>query len=92
MENTQPEWYYSKVGDHFKQWTFEQSVLMLIYNYEHLKKLHDIEISSVVRYAQEASELRQELYRLKMQQTANPDTIAALNQALGADIPNPNEN
>lgn len=35
-------WYYKRVPEHFRQWTFIKSVRILISNYIHLHKDHNI--------------------------------------------------
>lgn len=85
-------WYYSRVPDHFKQWTFLKSVKLLIQNYKHDQLILSIEMKASSSATKEASEARKELANLKMQMLANSGQINKLNNMFGTDFTTPEEN
>ncbi len=85
-------WYYKRVSEHFRQWTFFYSVKMLIQNYEsellRMKGTNEVLRGSMA----ENDKIRKEFHNLKMQQVASPGMMDILNRSFGMDYKNPNDN
>lgn len=85
-------WYYRRVSDHFRQWTFFYSVKMLIQNYDS-EIFRNKGTNEVLRGSMaENDRIRKELHSLKMQQIAEPGTIEILNRTFGTDFTQPTDN
>lgn len=77
-------WYYNRVNDHFKQWTFFKSVKLLIQNYDHLRLMHKGTCKSLRHSLEEADSLRKELSDIKIKMIASDDQIRSINKSFGA--------
>jgi len=85
-------WYYKKISDHYKKYTFKRSVDLLRQNYEHslfeLKGKDDVigtSINEIERY-------RNELQSIKMQLISGNETIGFINKKFGTDFAKSNDN
>ena len=85
-------WYYKRVPEHFKQWTFMKSVKLLIQNYEHdkllLKNAKEIEALAI----KDADNLRTELQNLRMGISHSSEHIDWANKNFGTDFKKPGDN
>lgn len=77
-------WYYNRVSEHFKQWTFIRSVDLLRQNYEHDKILIENSYKNNKALIEECYRLRKENASLRMNQVATPDQISNLNRMFGS--------
>lgn len=76
-------WYYNRVNDHFKQWTFFKSVKLLIQNYDHLGLMHKGTCKSLRDSFEDADSLRKELSDIKIKMIASDDQIRSINKSFG---------
>ena len=85
-------WYYKRVPEHFRQWTFMKSIKLLIQNYEHdkllLKNTKEIEVLAI----KDADKLRKELENIRMSILAKGIEIEHFNKIFGTDYKKPKEN
>ena len=85
-------WYYSRCGEHFKQWTFLKSVKLLIQNYNHtqllLRNAEKIESFAI----KEADKERKMRLQLEMQLMADDSLIGSVNRIFGLGLPKSENN
>ena len=79
-------WYYEKVSDHFKQWTFKKSVDLLRQHYVHEQFLTKSKQDLIDSIMVENEKLRKENLNMKMQLTANDNQIDFSNNKFGTDF------
>jgi len=80
------QWYYKRVPEHFRQWTFIKSVDLLIQNYKHQQielKGKDEVIAGAIK---EETRLKNELSNLRIQIIASSQQIEILNKSFGTDF------
>jgi hypothetical protein len=85
-------WYYSKVTEHFKGYTFFKSVGLLRQHYEHAEfviKGHNQVIQTAI---EENERLAKENSQLRISQIATDGQIRWANKAFGIDWTPPTEN
>lgn len=68
-------WYYKKVPEHFKSWTFIKSVKLLIQNYEHKNILFQNELKHNQALINTNDKLRKDITQLRIKQVANDTHI-----------------
>lgn len=86
-------WYYQRVPEHFRQWTFFQSVKLLISNYSHQQTLLETERKCTQLATQEADQLRAQVQHYQWKEMGvDPLTTHRLNNMFGTDMPTGNEN
>jgi len=84
--------YYKKVPNHFKYWTFFNSISLLIQNYDHLKLLFDNSEKHKIDLIKESDRLRKELSDIRIKEIASDNQIDWLNKSFGANIHKTSEN
>lgn len=85
-------WYYRKVSDHFKGYTFFESIRILRQNYEHGSFIINGQDKLIITYRDELEKLRKENSQLKISQIATDGQIRWANKAFGTDWTPPTEN
>jgi len=84
--------YYSRIDQHFRQYTFFKSVDILRQNYQHDKILIRNAENNFRSALKELDSIRAELSNMRMQQIANPGTISQLNKMFGTDFTDSKDN
>lgn len=85
-------WYYSRCGDHFRQYTFIKSVKLLIEHWKHDFSLIENEKSHNQNLTKDNDALRSELNNLKIKMVANDKQIDFLNEKFGTNYSKRSDN
>lgn len=80
-------WYYNRVSEHFRQWTFFKSVRLLIDNYEHAlyreKGLNEV-VDKAIKIEEE---MKSEISTLRLRAMGvSQEQIDPLNKMLGTEL------
>jgi len=85
-------WYYNKVDDHFKQYTFFKSISLLRQNYDHLKTMYDGNNQLLSNCIKRNTELEHQLSNARIAQIATDGQIRWANENFGTKWTPPTEN
>src|SRR5688572_30833424 len=85
-------WYYRKVSDHFKSYTFFKSISLLRQHYEHAEFMIKGKNDVIKTASKEIDELRKENSQLRISQIATDGQIRWANKTFGTDWIPPTEN
>jgi TATA-box binding protein (TBP) (component of TFIID and TFIIIB) len=85
-------WYYSRISEHYRQWTFFKSVKILISNYKHQEYCLKSQEELIGKLLEIDRKTQAELHDLRIQQIATPAQIRWANEKLGMKLTEPNDN
>lgn len=85
-------WYYKRVDEHFRQFRFRRSVILLHQHVRSYEDAYESQKKLALNAAKNADAYLKELQKLRMQQAANPDLLRDVNRMFGTDFPTSDEN
>jgi len=85
--------YYSRVDEHFRQWTLFRSISLLIQNYNHQRDWWESDKKHLSDVIAKNDVLHKQIRAYQWKELgADPTTTMRLNNMFGTDMPTGNEN